>query len=138
MIYVNDKQENHKLGYIDNHISTTKCNIATFLPKFLFQDFSKYANLFFLSAIRQVPHVSPTNRYTTIGTLMVVLIVSAMKEIVEDIKRATSDKELNNSKTEVYSLASGGFVEKRWVDLNIGDIIRVKSWEAIPVDYILL
>lgn len=140
VIYINDKQENHQLGYVDNHISTTKYNVATFLPKFLFQEFSKYANLFFLctSAIQQVPHVSPTNRYTTIGTLMVVLIVSAMKEIVEDIKRATSDKELNNSKTEVYSLTSGEFVEKRWIDINVGDIIRVKSEEAIPADLIVL
>lgn len=140
IIHVNDRQENHKMGYNDNHISTTKYNAATFLPKFLFQEFSKYANLFFLctSAIQQVPHVSPTNRYTTIGTLLVVLIVSAMKEIIEDFKRASSDNELNNSKTEVYSVASSEFVEKRWIDIKVGDIIKLNSEEAIPADLIVL
>ncbi|KAG7843668.1 hypothetical protein KL941_004650 [Ogataea angusta] len=98
-IYINDPQTNARLGYYDNHISTTKYNFVTFVPKFLFEQFSKYANLFFLftSVIQQVPSVSPTNRYTTIGTLMVVLLVSAVKEITEDIKRNSSDNELNRA-----------------------------------------
>lgn len=140
LIYLNDYASNANLGYGDNHISTTKYNAATFLPKFLFQEFSKYANLFFLftSIIQQVPNVTPTNRYTTIGTLLIVLIVSAIKESVEDIKRANSDKELNYSKAEVYSPQLGEFVVKKWVDISVGDIIRVKSEESIPADLIVL
>lgn len=139
-IHISDRESNNRFGYIDNHISTTKYNAATFLPKFLFQEFSKYANLFFLctSAIQQVPHVSPTNRYTTIGTLMVVLIVSAIKESVEDLKRASSDNELNNSKAEIYFEAEGDFIQKRWIDIKVGDIIRVNSEEPIPADIIIL
>lgn len=139
-IHLSDREQNSRFGYIDNHISTTKYNAATFVPKFLFQEFSKYANLFFLctSAIQQVPHVSPTNRYTTIGTLMVVLIVSAIKESVEDLKRASSDRELNNSVAEIFYEANGDFVEKRWIDIKVGDIIRVKSEEPIPADIIVL
>ena len=138
IINMNDRQANAEFSYCDNHISTTKYNLATFLPKFLFQEFSKYANLFFLctSAIQQVPNVSPTNRYTTIGTLMCVLIVSAMKEIVEDVKRATSDKELNNSKVEIY--LDGEFIEKRWIDIKVGDVIKVNSEEAIPADLVVI
>lgn len=47
VIHINDSLANSSFGYSDNHISTTKYNFATFLPKFLFQEFSKYANLFF-------------------------------------------------------------------------------------------
>lgn len=138
IINMNDRVANSGFAYCDNHVSTTKYNAATFLPKFLFQEFSKYANLFFLctSAIQQVPNVSPTNRYTTIGTLMCVLIVSAMKEIVEDVKRANSDKELNNSFVEIYS--DGEFIKKRWIDIKVGDIIKVNSEEAIPADLIII
>lgn len=140
LIQLNNKVSNAAMGYGSNHISTTKYNAATFLPKFLFQEFSKYANLFFLftSIIQQVPNVTPTNRYTTIGTLMVVLVVSAVKEMVEDIKRANSDKELNYSKAEVYSEIEGNFVSKRWIDIHVGDIIKVNSEEAIPADLIIL
>lgn len=140
IIHMNDKAANASIGYGDNHISTTKYNAATFLPKFLFQEFSKYANLFFLftSCIQQVPHVSPTNRYTTVGTLMIVLLVSAIKECAEDIKRISSDNELNNAKIEIYSEGDGDFVQKRWIDIRVGDIVRVRSEEAIPADMILL
>ena len=138
VLYISDRQTNAQYKYCDNYISTTKYNAATFLPKFLFQEFSKYANLFFLctSLIQQVPNVSPTNRYTTIGTLTIVLIVSAVKEIIEDIKRANSDNELNNSKIEIYS--DRDFYQKRWVDIKVGDIIKVNSEQAIPADIIVL
>lgn len=59
-----------------------------------------------------MPHVSPTNRYTTIGTLIVVLFVSAIKEILEDLKRANADKELNNTRVLVLNPLTGDFVLK--------------------------
>ncbi len=51
------------------------------------EQFSKYANLFFLftACIQQIPGVSPTNPYTTIGPLGVVLLASAVKELQEDL-----------------------------------------------------
>ena len=138
IVHLNNPPENYNLGYRDNHISTTKYNVATFLPKFLFEQFSKYANLFFLftSAIQQVPNISPTNRYTTIGTLAIVLLVSAVKELVEDFKRGNADKELNNSTAEV--LVGGVFEAKRWIKVSVGDIIRVKSEEPFPADLVLV
>lgn len=129
----------NRASFRDNHISTTKYNIATFIPKFLFEQFSKYANLFFLctSAIQQVPNVSPTNRYTTIGTLAVVLSVSAVKEFIEDIKRSNADKELNNSTVDILT-ATGTFERRRWIKVQVGDIVRVNSEEPFPADMILL
>lgn len=116
-IFIMNHSANSHFGYYGNYISTTKYNFATFLPKFLFEQFSKYANLFFLftSIIQQVPHVSPTNRYTTIGTLIVVLLVAAIKEILEDIKRANADKELNNTKVLVLDPNTGNFQLKKWI-----------------------
>lgn len=139
IIELNNATQNTSAGYKDNHISTTKYNFATFLPKFLFEQFSKYANLFFLftSAIQQVPNVSPTNRYTTIGTLAVVLSVSAVKELVEDVKRSNADKELNNSTVEVLNSQSQ-FEKKRWIKVQVGDVVRVNSEEPFPADILLL
>jgi len=34
--------------YISNSISTSKYSLVTFLPKFLFEQFRKYSNIFFL------------------------------------------------------------------------------------------
>lgn len=138
IIYLNNPPANAGNRYVDNHVSTAKYNIATFLPKFLFEQFSKYANLFFLftAILQQIPNISPTNRYTTIGPLIVVLLVSAGKELVEDFKRKNSDKSLNYSRARV--LRGSTFEDTKWVKVSVGDIVRVESEEPFPADLVLL
>ena len=138
MIYLNNPPANGQNKYLDNHVSTAKYNVATFLPKFLYEQFSKYANLFFLftAALQQIPNISPTNRYTTIGPLIIVLLVSAGKELVEDWKRRNSDKSLNYSKARV--LRGSSFEDLKWINVKVGDIVRVESEEPFPADLVLL
>ena len=138
LIHLNNPPANAQNKYLDNHVSTAKYNVATFLPKFLYEQFSKYANLFFLftAALQQIPNISPTNRYTTIGPLIIVLLVSAGKELVEDWKRKNSDKSLNHSKARV--LRGSSFENVKWVGVKVGDIIRVESEEPFPADLVLL
>ncbi|KAG8908110.1 hypothetical protein FRC00_011425, partial [Tulasnella sp. 408] len=47
-IWLNDHPSNEAEGYCSNYVSTTKYNLVTFVPKFLLEQFSKYANVFFL------------------------------------------------------------------------------------------
>ena len=137
-IHLNNPPANAEGKYVNNHVSTTKYNAVTFLPKFLFEQFSKYANLFFLftAILQQIPNLSPTNRYTTIAPLVIVLIVSAIVEMVEDTRRRQSDAALNNSKAQV--LRGSNFDSTRWVNVAVGDIIRIESEEPIPADILLL
>ncbi|KAI0645334.1 phospholipid-translocating P-type ATPase [Trametes meyenii] len=125
--------------FCNNYVSTSKYNLATFVPKFLFEQFSKYANLFFLftALIQQIPDVSPTNPYTTIVPLGVVLLASAFKETQEDLKRHQSDSELNSRMAKVLA-PDGTFVEKKWKDIAVGDVLRLESDDFIPADVILL
>lgn len=138
IIHLNNPPANAQNKYIDNHVSTAKYNIVTFLPKFLYEQFSKYANLFFLftAALQQIPNISPTNPYTTIGPLIIVLLVSAGKELIEDWKRKSSDKSLNYSKTKV--LRGSSFEVTKWIKVKVGDILRVESEEPFPADLALL
>ncbi|KAJ4304373.1 aminophospholipid translocase [Collariella sp. IMI 366227] len=130
IIHLNNPPANAVNKYVDNHVSTAKYNVATFLPKFLFEQFSKFANIFFLftAGLQQIPGLSPTNRYTTIGPLIVVLLVSAGKELVEDYRRKQADKALNMSKTRV--LRGSSFAESKW--------INVASEEPFPADLVLV
>ncbi|KAL9005389.1 MAG: hypothetical protein Q9188_001831 [Gyalolechia gomerana] len=138
LIYLNNPAANSGNRYVDNHVSTAKYNAATFLPKFLFEQFSKYANLFFLftAVLQQIPNISPTNRYTTIVPLIIVLLVSAGKELMEDFKRKNSDKSLNYSKAKV--LRGSNFETTKWINVAVGDIVRVESEESFPADLVLL
>ncbi|KAK3333596.1 hypothetical protein B0T19DRAFT_130374 [Cercophora scortea] len=138
IIHLNNPPANTANKYVDNHVSTAKYNVATFLPKFLFEQFSKFANIFFLftAGLQQIPGLSPTNRYTTIGPLIVVLLVSAGKELVEDYRRKQADKALNMSKARV--LRGSTFDETKWINVAVGDIVRVQSEEPFPADLLLL
>ena len=138
IIQLNNPSANSANRWADNHVSTAKYNVVTFLPKFFYEQFSRYANLFFLftAVLQQIPNVSPTNRYTTIAPLAIVLLVSAIKELVEDFKRKSSDKTLNYSKARV--LKGGDFSDTRWINASVGDIVRVESEEPFPADLVLL
>lgn len=138
IIHLNNPPANSANKYVDNHISTAKYNFATFLPKFLFEQFSKFANIFFLctAGLQQIPGLSPTNRYTTIAPLLVVLFISAGKELVEDYRRKQADNALNTSKALV--LQGSTFNKTKWINVAVGDIIRVESEQPFPADLVLL
>ncbi|KAI1317165.1 hypothetical protein EDD11_008956 [Mortierella claussenii] len=138
IIYLNNPERNSQAKYLHNRISTSKYNYFTFLPKFLYEQFSKYANIFFLftACIQQIDGVSPTSRFTTAVPLALVLFATAIKEIMEDFKRHTSDSETNARKSKV--LQGNTFVPKPWHSIRVGDIVRVEGGEPFPADLVLL
>uniref|UniRef100_A0A672RT54 Phospholipid-transporting ATPase n=1 Tax=Sinocyclocheilus grahami TaxID=75366 RepID=A0A672RT54_SINGR len=87
--------------FCDNHVSTTKYGILTFLPRFLYEQIRRAANAFFLfiALMQQIPDVSPTGRYTTLVPLIFILTVAGIKEIIEDYKRHKADNTVNKKKT---------------------------------------
>jgi len=135
IIFVNQAQP-HK--FCNNKISTAKYSFITFLPKFLFEQFRRYANVFFLfiALLQQIPDVSPTGRYTTAVPLLCILFVSAIKEIIEDFKRHRADGEINNRKALV--LRDGNWQSLPWTELMVGDIVKVVSAQFFPADLVLL
>ncbi|XP_017865233.1 PREDICTED: probable phospholipid-transporting ATPase IA isoform X7 [Drosophila arizonae] len=124
--------------YCNNRISTAKYNVLTFIPSFLFEQFRRYSNIFFLliALLQQIPDVSPTGRYTTLVPLVFILSVSAIKEIIEDVKRHRADNEINHRLIE--RLENGTWTTVRWSELTVGDIIKVVIDTFFPADLILL
>uniref|UniRef100_A0A4W5L087 Phospholipid-transporting ATPase n=1 Tax=Hucho hucho TaxID=62062 RepID=A0A4W5L087_9TELE len=75
--------------FCSNHVSTAKYNVLTFLPRFLYSQFRRAANSFFLfiALLQQIPDVSPTGRWTTLVPLLFILVVAAVKEFIEDLAK---------------------------------------------------
>lgn len=80
--------------------------------------------------------MSPTGRYTTAVPLLLILSISALKEIIEDFKRHRQDDEVNNR--EVLVLRNGIWTKVRWMDVLVGDLVKVISGQFFPADMILL
>ena len=74
--------------YRDNYVSTTKYNIVTFLPKALFEQFRRVANLYFLmTAALSLTPLTPFSATSVILPLAFVVGVSMLKEAIEDWRR---------------------------------------------------
>ncbi|KAB1267818.1 Phospholipid-transporting ATPase IB [Camelus dromedarius] len=99
-IYLNEPLKN---TFCKNSISTAKYSVWSFLPLYLYLQFSKAANAFFLfiTILQQIPDVSPTGKYTTLLPLLVILTISGIKEVVEDHKRHLADRLVNSKSTIV-------------------------------------
>ncbi|XP_032170600.1 E3 ubiquitin-protein ligase RNF6 isoform X2 [Mustela erminea] len=134
-IYLNEPLRN---SFCKNFISTAKYSIWSFLPRYLYLQFSKAANAFFLfiTILQQIPDVSPTGKYTTLLPLVIILMVSGIKEIVEDYKRHMADK-LVNTKT-VIVLRENTWKTIMWKEVNVGDIVKASNGQFLPADMVLI
>ena len=122
-----------------NRISTSKYNCLSFLPKNLFEQFSKLANLYFLviGFLQIIKEISTSGGVpVTLFPLTFIICISALKDIFEDFKRHRSDYEENNRKTKV--LNNGEFVDITWEFLKVGDVIKLKQDEYFPADVLIL
>uniref|UniRef100_A0A8B9HM62 Phospholipid-transporting ATPase n=1 Tax=Astyanax mexicanus TaxID=7994 RepID=A0A8B9HM62_ASTMX len=126
-----------KSKYSGNAIKTYKYNVLTFLPLNLYEQFKRAANLYFLALLilQIIPQISTLPWYTTLVPLVLVLGITAIKDLVDDLARHRMDKEINNRKCEV--LLDGRW-ETRWMDIQVGDVVRLKKNDFIPADILLL
>uniref|UniRef100_A0A8C7QKP6 Phospholipid-transporting ATPase n=1 Tax=Oncorhynchus mykiss TaxID=8022 RepID=A0A8C7QKP6_ONCMY len=115
--------------FCDNHVSTTKYGVLTFLPRFLYEQIRRAANAFFLfiALMQQIPDVSPTGRYTTLVPLIFILTVAGIKEIIEDYV----------SRTDTV-LRNGAWQTIIWKQVAVGDIVKVTNGQHLPADMVIV
>jgi len=137
--YINNTTSNISIyNYKNNKIDTTKYTIFTFLPKALFLQFVRLANIYFLvcAILQCIPIISPLSPATAVVPLVIVLSVSIIREGIEDYSRASLDKQQNNEETTAYrdhnweKITSG--------ELYVGEIVEVLQDNTFPADLILI
>ncbi|XP_027147671.1 probable phospholipid-transporting ATPase IA isoform X4 [Larimichthys crocea] len=135
MIHLNQPQFTK---FCSNRVSTAKYNVLTFLPRFLYSQFRRAANAFFLfiALLQQIPDVSPTGRWTTLVPLLFILVVAAVKEIIEDLKRHNADSVVNKKECQV--LRNGAWEIVHWEKVEVGDVFRINGSDFVPADAVIL
>ena len=115
------------IGFRDNTVTTSQYTLWNFVPLFLFQQFSRLANAYFLCVciFQTIPSISITNGIPThTFPLSVVLFFDAIFTAREDYKRHKDDATANAKPT--YVLGSDGvFTRTAWRDIKVGDIVKV-------------
>ncbi|XP_070697783.1 phospholipid-transporting ATPase VD isoform X2 [Pempheris klunzingeri] len=126
--------------YENNKIQTTKYSLLSFLPKNLFKQLHRFANVYFivLAALNFVPVVEAFQPEIALAPILLVLSVTAVKDIWEDYRRFRSDRSINRLGCYVYSSKQETYIEQYWKDVRVGDFVRLSCNENIPADMLLL
>ncbi|KAA8496830.1 putative phospholipid-transporting ATPase VA [Porphyridium purpureum] len=137
VVYLNEDEKN--AGFAKNYVSTTKYSVLSFFPMFLYLQFSRPANFYFLvvgilQTFDLFSLVTGFGRYGVVLTLGIMLTISCVREAIEDLKRYRQDRKVNRAQTQV--LGQSGKV--RWGNVRVGEILKVHAKEFIPADMLLL
>uniref|UniRef100_A0A672Z2Z7 Phospholipid-transporting ATPase n=1 Tax=Sphaeramia orbicularis TaxID=375764 RepID=A0A672Z2Z7_9TELE len=133
-----DREYNEKFQYASNCIMTSKYNIITFLPVNLFEQFQEVANTYFLFLLilQLIPQISSLSWFTTIVPLALVLSITAVKDATDDYFRHKSDNQVNNRQSQV--LIRGSLQNEKWMNVRVGDIIKLENNQFVAADLLLL
>ncbi|XP_039607693.1 phospholipid-transporting ATPase ID isoform X1 [Polypterus senegalus] len=137
-VRANDREYNEKFYYANNCIKTSKYNIITFLPVNLFEQFQEVANTYFLFLLilQLIPQISSLSWFTTIVPLVLVLTITAVKDATDDYFRHKSDNQVNNRQSQV--LINGILQNEKWMNVRVGDIIKLENNQFVAADLLLL
>uniref|UniRef100_A0A8D1K5A6 Phospholipid-transporting ATPase n=1 Tax=Sus scrofa TaxID=9823 RepID=A0A8D1K5A6_PIG len=121
----------------NNSIKTSKYNAFNFLPMNLFEQFQRLANAYFLFLLflQLIPQIASLAWYTTVMPLMVVLSITAVKDAIDDL--ACWHSKLTFLQNSENSL-SYRMVTEKWMDIQVGDIIKLENNQAVTADILLL
>ncbi|XP_054386999.1 probable phospholipid-transporting ATPase IM isoform X3 [Pongo abelii] len=138
IVKANDREYNEKFQYADNRIHTSKYNILTFLPINLFEQFQRVANAYFLCLLilQLIPEISSLTWFTTIVPLVLVITMTAVKDATDDYFRHKSDNQVNNRQSEV--LINCKLQNEKWMNVKVGDIIKLENNQFVAADLLLL
>uniref|UniRef100_A0A8B9BFE1 Phospholipid-transporting ATPase n=1 Tax=Anser brachyrhynchus TaxID=132585 RepID=A0A8B9BFE1_9AVES len=127
-----------KKKYAGNAIKTAKYNILTFLPLNLYEQFHRMANVYFVFVIllQTIPEISTLPWYTLLFPLSCLLTIRALRDLIDDIGRHQSDRNINSRPCEILSGKS--FRWQKWCDICVGDIVRLRKESFVPADMLLL
>ncbi|XP_017984736.1 PREDICTED: phospholipid-transporting ATPase 1 [Theobroma cacao] len=139
LVHINDPvKTNERFEFAGNSIRTAKYSILTFVPRNLFEQFHRVAYIYFLviAVLNQLPQLAVFGRGASILPLAIVLLVTAVKDAYEDYRRHRSDRIENNRLASV--LVNYQFQQKKWKNIQVGEIIKLHANETIPCDIVLL
>uniref|UniRef100_A0A8C5UGH0 Phospholipid-transporting ATPase n=1 Tax=Malurus cyaneus samueli TaxID=2593467 RepID=A0A8C5UGH0_9PASS len=123
-----------------NRLKTTKYTALSFLPKNLFEQFHRLANVYFvfIALLNFVPAVNAFQPELALAPVLFILAVTAIKDLWEDYSRYLSDKEINHMECLVYSRNEKKYISRYWKEVKVGDFVQLRCNEIIPADILLL
>ncbi|TSM12495.1 putative phospholipid-transporting ATPase IM [Bagarius yarrelli] len=83
-----------------------------------------------------IPAISSLSWFTTVVPLLLVLSITLAKDGSDDINRHRNDRQVNNRKVDV--LIDGQLKTEKWMNVQVGDIIKLENNQFVTADLLLL
>ncbi|XP_510255.4 phospholipid-transporting ATPase VA isoform X1 [Pan troglodytes] len=124
----------------DNRLKTTKYTLLSFLPKNLFEQFHRPANVYFvfIALLNFVPAVNAFQPGLALAPVLFILAITAFRDLWEDYSRHRSDHKINHLGCLVFSREEKKYVNRSWKEIHVGDFVRLRCNEIFPADILLL
>ena len=144
------RDKSYNITHWSNKVENNKYNMLLFLPTVIYNQFKQFGNFFYLvMAISQfIPDIKVGFLFAYVSPLCVVVIVSLLKELIDDVNRRIQDLKTNSTKVTTIqfiknkknknSLKELKKIKKSYSNLKIGDIIELNKDEKVPADIIVL
>ena len=144
------KDKSYNITHWSNKVENNKYNIILFLPTVIYNQFKQFGNFFYLvMAISQfIPDIKVGFLFAYVSPLCVVVVVSLLKELADDVNRRIQDIKTNSTKVTTIQFVKNPKqknspkelkrIKKSYANLKIGDIIELNKDEQVPADIIVL
>ena len=135
------RNKSYNVTQWSNKVENNKYNIILFLPTVIYNQFKQFGNFFYLvMAISQfIPEIKVGFLFAYVSPLCVVVVVSLLKELADDINRRIQDFKTNSTKVTIIQFDKKNKsssrelkrVKKSYSNLKIGDIIKTSVSQQI-------
>ncbi|KAL6458010.1 hypothetical protein MHYP_G00332400 [Metynnis hypsauchen] len=119
--------DNPNRHYANNKIKTTKYTLLSFIPKNLFEQFHRFANVYFvfIALLNFVPVVNAFQPELALAPVVFILSVTAIKDLWEDYRR-------HRSPAVVHALVEGSLWQ---LALWKGLLSQLKGYIIIQITF---
>lgn len=122
-----------------NLVSTVRFTPLTWLPKSLFCQFKRAANIYFLIvSCLSCFDFSPYSWTVVFLPFAAVLLFSSIKDAYEDLRRRRDDWAENNRDCCRFDVQRRCFVAAKWSSIYCGDVIFTMHDETFSADLLLI
>ncbi|CAL8073717.1 unnamed protein product [Calicophoron daubneyi] len=129
--------------FCDNAVVTSRYTWYNFFFKNIFEQYHSIATMFFtIIAIMYAFASSATSIWANLAPLIVVVVISMIKDGVEDIMRHRRDRVLNHALFKVLDVNNLNrqfrWVNKQAMKIRVGDVVYCENESAFPCDLVIL
>ena len=124
--------------FCNNGIRTCQYTLITFFPLALFNQFKTAFNWFFLIIVilSCIPILSDVSIAPNVAPFSIILIISLIREAIEDYRKYSNDKKSNNTTVLIYK--NKRFYREKCQNIKVGNIIKIYKEDLIPADVLII